>query len=392
MTRTFFYAAIGAKLRPYTINIDDAALRAGEAIELPARVQYVWAHPTKPALYVIYSNGGPGHRPGDFHQAAAFAVDPETGRLSALGAPTDLPTRPIHCTVDETGGFLLIAYNVPSLVTVHRIAHDGSLDSQVSQPTELDAGIFAHQIRMVPGNRSAIIVARGNDETDSSNEDPGGLRLFDFADGVLSNGSTIAPNDGFGFGPRHLDFHPNGRWVYVSVERQDELHLFELDDAGKLSALPTHTVSSLRDPDNRQGPQLACAVHVHPNGRYVYQANRTDGLVRDSNGWPISQGGEDSLVVYEIDQRDGRPVPVQHIATGSIHPRTFSIHPSGQLLVAATIQAVPVKTDAQSVKLVPAALLVYRIAVDGRLTLATTYEINTRGDLMFWTGMLDIRG
>ena len=79
---------------------------------------------------------------------------------------------------------------------------------------------------------------------------------------------------------------------------------------------------------------------------------------------------------------------MQHIDTGSIHVRTFSFHPHGRLLIAASIQAVPVRQASGDIRLLPAALLLYRVADDGRLTLARTYEVDTHGAVMWWSGML----
>ena len=39
-----------------------------------------------------------------------------------------LPTRPIHTGVDATGSYALTAHNNPSMVSVHRINADGTLD------------------------------------------------------------------------------------------------------------------------------------------------------------------------------------------------------------------------------------------------------------------------
>ena len=137
------------------------------------------------------------------------------------------------------------------------------------------------------------------------------------------------------------------------------------------------------------GKQLGGAVHVHPNGQFVYQSNRNNELV-DDDTWPVLHGGENSLVVYAIDAASGEPAPIQHVDTGSIHVRTFSLHPNGRLLIAATITPVPVREESGDIRLRPAAILVYRIADNGRLTLARTYEVDTRGTVMWWSGILSV--
>jgi 6-phosphogluconolactonase len=57
-------------------------------------------------------------------------------------------------------------------------------------------------------------------------EDPGALKLFSFREGQLTNLMSVAPNRGYGFGPRHLDFHPSLPLVYVSRERDNKLDVY----------------------------------------------------------------------------------------------------------------------------------------------------------------------
>jgi hypothetical protein len=101
----------------------------------------------------------------------------------------------------------------------------------------------------------------------------------------------------------------------------------------------------------------------------------------------VFKGGENSIVVYAINQRDGALKPVQHIETGKIHPRTFHIHPGGRLLVAQHNLPVNVR-DADAVKTVAAGLTVFRVGDDGRLSFARAYDIDVGDKLMFWMGMV----
>ena len=387
--RTYFYVAVGAQLTVHDLDSEQARLRPGATVTAPVPIHYVWCHPAEPLLYVVCSNGGPKGRRGERHVACSFRIDPANGELSPFGPSVELAARPIHCTVDSQGSYLLIAYNIPSALSAHPIAPDGSIAPAVQQAQDLDTGVFAHQVRMTPSNRSAVLVTRGNDAAGAQAEDPGALKVYGMEHGQLNLAASIAPGDGtgLGFGPRHLDFHPNGRWMYVSVERQNELQLYTLDANDNISAQPTFICDSLADRSKPRGTQIASAVHVHPNGRFVYQANRTDQLT-DSEGWQVAQGGEDSMVVYSIDTDTGEPKPLQHIDTGTRHVRTFSIHPSGNLLIAASIAPVPQQEADGSIALVPAALLVYRIGEDGRLALQRRYDIDTEGSTMFWSGMV----
>ena len=193
--KTVFYASTGPQLTLFDVDVADAALQKHSTVTLPANVQYAWPHPSKRWLYVVSSSGGPGVA-GTTHLANAFRIDPGSGALAPHGEPQSLPSRPIHTSVDGSGEYLLTAYNDPSNVTVHRINGDGSIGEPVSQPGKLDAGIYGHQIRVTPGNQTAILVARGNNAAGGKPEDPGALKLFGFKRGALTNLASIAPGTG----------------------------------------------------------------------------------------------------------------------------------------------------------------------------------------------------
>src|SRR4029453_11567778 len=135
-----------------------------------------------------------------------------------------------------------------------------------------------HKVCAPPWNRSVLVVARGNDATDSKPEDPGAIKVLDFDNGIIANRATIAPGDGLGFGPRHLDFHPQRPWVFVAIERQDQLHVYEVQDHS-LSPAPMFVRTTLAAPDNVRPRQMVGAVRVHPNGRFVSVANPNSGFL-----------------------------------------------------------------------------------------------------------------
>jgi 6-phosphogluconolactonase len=388
MPKTVLYTSVGAELTLFDIDIADAALAKRGTVTLPANIQYAWPHPSTRYFYVVSSNGGPGVIPGDTHLASAFRVDPGSGTLTPHGEPQALPSRPIHCCVDATGGYLLTAFNFPSAVTVHRINPDGTLGALVRQPTQPDSGIFAHQIRTTPSNQSAILVTRGNNAGEGKPEDPGALKVFGFKDGVLTNQASIAPGNGLGFGPRHLDFHPRQPWVFVSIERQNQLYVYKLQPDNFLAPDPLFITTTLADPGNVRPGQAAGAIHVHPTGRFVYVTNRNSGTV-DFEGKKVSNGGENSIAVFAIDQATGEPTLLQQSEARTIHLRTFSIDASGRLLVAASILPMAVR-DGTTVTTLAAGLSVYRIGSDGRLDLVRTYDVDTGKFMQFWSGMVTL--
>jgi 6-phosphogluconolactonase (cycloisomerase 2 family) len=381
-----FYSSVGNTLTRYEIDVDQATLTRRETVPLPANGMYAWPHPSKRCLYVSASPRGPGAEAGQPHSVCAFRVD-RAGVLTPHGDVVRLPHRPIHTTVDATGRFLLNAYCDPSTLTVHRIENDGTIGAEVAQPSNLDGGIYAHQVRMTPSNDAVILVTRGNDAKAGKPEDPGALKVFSFSDGVLANKASIAPHGGLGFGPRHLDFHPQKPWVYVSLERQDKLELFTMQ-GDALSATSAFSKNLLEKPQNKQPRQLGGTVHVHPGGRFVYVANRADHTT-EVNGRQVFAGGENSIAVFAIDAKSGEPNLVQHVDAHSIHVRTFAFDPSGRMMIAASIKGMDVR-DGAGITHVPAALSVFRVGDDGTLAFVRKYDVETGGRVQFWTGIVEL--
>jgi 6-phosphogluconolactonase (cycloisomerase 2 family) len=321
---------------------------------------------------------------GTNHHVSAFRIDPASGALSPHGAAIRLPHRPIHMATDIPSEHVLVAFNNPPEVRVYRINPDATLGAEIPQPPGIDPGIFPHQVLATPDNRHVILVTRGHDAAGGKPEEPGALKVFRYDAGALHDEMSVAPNGGYGFGPRHLDFHPTQPWIYVSLERQNALAMFT-QNAGRLAATPAFQENTLQEPNNIRGHQLVGTVHVHPNGRFVYVANRASSTV-EKDGKQVFAGGENSIAVFAIEQTSGKPVPIQHVDTHGIHCRTFHIDPTGRLMVCAHIMGLPLPDGTE----IPTRLTLFRIGDDGKLSFARSYDIATNGRFMWWMGMVTL--
>jgi 6-phosphogluconolactonase len=395
MGKVALYAAVGPELTQYDLDVDAATLTKRGSLTLPANVQEATPHPSKQYLYIAWSNGGPSNFPqgavapnGSQHGLSAFRIDSDSGALLPHGQPAALPSRPIHVTTDIPGTHVLAAYNDPSGVTVHRVEPDGTLGPLVEQTQPLDVGIYGHQIRVDPSNEMAILVTRGNGPTPAKPEDPGALKLFNYKDGLLTNQLSIAPGGGFNFQVRHLDFHPSRPWVFVSLERQNKLQVYEKMKDGTLSRNPLFVKDTLADPGNARPGQALGTIHMHPNGRFVYLANRASGTV-DFEGKPVFVGGENTIAVFAINQDTGEPTLIQNVDTRGIHVRTFALDPSGRILVAGNMMQLAVR-DKDGVKTVPASLAVFRVRADGKLEFARKYDLDVGSRNLFWMGIVPL--
>jgi 6-phosphogluconolactonase (cycloisomerase 2 family) len=385
--RTAFYVAVGPDLVLYLVDENDFTLTKDSLVTLPAAIQYVWRHPTKDLLYVAYSNKFTSTT-NDKNGVAVCKIDRKIGRLQTFGSPIPVEDRPINITVDKTGSYLLVAYNAPSGLTVHQLNQDGSIAAQVKQAISIDAGIYAHQVRVTPSNDTVILCTRGNDATPTKPEDPGAIKVFHFHNGQLSDERSVANGNGLGFGPRHVDFHPTRPWMYVSMERENQLAMYTLK-AGSLSPAPLFTKTTLVNPSAVPPPiQVVGPIHIHPNGRFVYLANRADGTV-DFEGKKVFAGGENNVAVFAIDQKTGEPRLIQTIDTQSYHCRTCSLPPNGRMLVTASFAPMLVR-EGDKITSVPPTLTVFAVDNDGKLTFKRKYGIETGKDWMFWCGMVAV--
>jgi 6-phosphogluconolactonase len=167
---------------------------------------------------------------------------------------------------------------------------------------------YAHWFRTDPSNRFALAADLGTDQIV--------VYRFDAANGQLAANDPPAVKVAPGSGPRHLAFHPDGKWVYAVQELSNEVLAFQWDATrGALTqfqAVPT-LAADFKD------PSTAAEIVVRRDGRFVYVSNR----------------GEDSLVAYAVDARTGELSLRQRVSTGGRTPRFFDIDPSGQWLVVA---------------------------------------------------------
>lgn len=270
-------------------------------------------HPNHRFLYAVNEvSSYQGQKSG---AVSAFAIDHPTGKLTLLNQVASKGGDPCYISLDQTGKFVLVANYGGGSVAVFPVLGDGRLGeaSAVVQHSghganpQRQEGPHAHSIDLSPDNRFAIVDDLGLDQSL--------VYHFDSATGSLTSDATIGKADD-GAGPRHLAFHPNGKFAYVINEMQSAVSVFRYDPAtGGLQKL--QTISSL--PKNSSGHSDAAEIQIHPSGRFLYASNR----------------GPDDIAVFAIDGTKGTLTPIEHVSTRGASPRNFEIAPGGSLLLAA---------------------------------------------------------
>jgi len=244
---------------------------------------------------------------------SAFAIDPKTGDLALLNQQASEGAGPCHLVVDRTGKNVLVANYGGGTVAVLPIDSDGRLKRASSVRVHEGSGPtkgrqekpHAHGIYLDPAERFAFSPDLGADRVFAYR--------FDAAKGTLEPHGA-APLDP-GSGPRHLAFHPSGRFVYVINELSSTVTAFSYD-AEKGALAPVQTITAL--PAGFSGTSWTAEVEVSPDGRFVYGSNR----------------GDDSLAVFAVDPSTGRLEVKGHAPVGGKYPRHFAIDPGARFILA----------------------------------------------------------
>ncbi|HEV2835181.1 MAG TPA: lactonase family protein [Pyrinomonadaceae bacterium] len=265
---------------------------------------------------------------------SSFRIDPTTKQLTFLNQQSSQGADPCHLTVDKRGKSLLVANYTGGNVAVLPVQRDGGLGEAIdvrqhkgSGPREQQKSAHAHCIKLDRNNRHAFAADLGSDKVF--------IYRFNSFNGKLEPAQQASAFLHGGAGPRHLDFHPNGTYLYVINELDSSLTTFKYDSQkGALNAF--ETVSTL--PRDFVGTSYCADIHVSRSGRFVYGSNR----------------GHNSIVVFAIDPRTGRLNLVEHVSTEGKWPRNFTIDPTGRFLLVAnqhTDNVVVFRIDAQTGRL-----------------------------------------
>ena len=186
-------------------------------------------------------------------------------------------------------------------VMVCPIAEDGSL-LPMSDNFVLKEGAHAHGVKICPGTNFAILPDTQHGEIYTYEMSPEG-KLIKRAT-FLKEGVEA---------PRHMEFSPDGRQLYVLTERTSTLEVFWINrETGEL----THTQQISNLPEDFKGDSSSAAIHRSPDGKFVYLSNR----------------GYDSITVYKVAD-DGTVTKVGYQPETISCPREFMITPDGSLML-----------------------------------------------------------
>ena len=322
----------------YRYNRDTGALTHAHTVKGVDSPSFLALDREQRRLYAVNERSAPrGEHSGG---VSAFSVDQQTGNLSLLNSQPTRGNSPCYVSVDPSGRCAMVANYGTGSVAVFPIRSDGSLgavsdfvqhDGRSSNPRRQE-GPHAHSILPTPDGRYVLSCDLGIDRVL--------IYTLDVELGKLAPNALPFAQVSSGAGPRHIAFHPNGRFVLVNNEIDSTLSVFAYD--GERGALQiVDTVSSL--PDDVHGPAIrnsTAHVTVHPSGRFAYVSNR----------------GHHSLAIYAFGEETGRVKLVGHQSTQGETPRGYNLDPAARFLLAANQNSntiVSFKVDGDTGRLTP---------------------------------------
>jgi 6-phosphogluconolactonase len=299
-----------------------------------AHPSFLAVHPNQRFLYASNEHEN-ATEPGN--TVTAYARDIHTGKLTLLNKVSTKGMGPAHIAIDKTGTLLAAANFGSGSVAAFPIHPDGSLGEATSffqhsgsggDPVR-QAGPHAHCVLFSPDNRFLIVAEHGLDKVF--------VYKFNQSTGALEANDPPFVSVHPGFAPRHLAFHPNGKYMYAINEIASKLTTFDYDAAhGTLKEV--QTISAL--PESFKGVNRSAELQVDRAGKFVYASNR----------------GDDSIIVTSVNPKDGTLTPVEFVSTQGKTPRNFAIDPTGKFLFAANQESDTVvifRVDQKTGKLTP---------------------------------------
>lgn len=280
-------------------------------------------HPNGKYLYAV--NEISNFNGGTSGSVSAFSINRTTGDLTPLNVVSSQGGGPAHLSVDPMGQFVFVANYGGGSIAVLPIQSNGALANasfvQVdvgsvgpTKATNAPPGSFAisghdaphaHMIQADPAGKFVLHVDLGQDRIYSW--------LLNRATGQLSPNATksftsVPPGDG----PRHIAFHPNGRWLY-SLQEEASTLLFYNYDAPSGVLTQQQMISTL--PAGFVGTNFTSEVRVSQDGKSVFAANRL----------------HDTIAAFSVDG-SGKLKPSGETSTEGDYPRSFTIDPTGRYL------------------------------------------------------------
>jgi len=312
---TFVYVsnAEDGNIGMYTLQ-PDGTLQPGPRSEAGKLVMPMSVSPDKRFLYAAVRS-----KP---FTVITYSIDPKTGALSQVSTAPLAESFP-YIYIDRTGRYLLGASYGGHLVSVNAVAKDG----KVSEPIQvIPTARNAHAIITDKTNRYVFVPHLGTDQIFLFRLDPKTGKLTANTPPIVQMKAMT--------GPRHIIMSPDNKFAYLLNELVATVTTLSLDaktgvltEASSASALPSDSKlvpgaprsavgAPGQTPRDTSNDIWASDLHVTPNGKFLYAAERTSS----------------SIGAFSVDTATGKLTYLSSTPTEK-QPRGFRIDPKGRYMV-----------------------------------------------------------
>lgn len=291
-------------------NSDTGKLSSAELAAEIGSPGFLALHPEGKRLYAVARKAdGPG--------VAAYKLLSD-GTLELLNTALTGDGGGTHLAVHPSGKFLLTAQYGGGSVALFPLKEDGSLRERAQlEEHQGGSGIVEgrqdsphpHWCGFSPDGRFAFVPDLGMDRIVI-------YRVDADAPAIHPHGEAESVAGG---GPRHMRFSVDGNFIYLLNELSLSVTTFAYDPSRGTTQRLSTTPSLSEETKAKEMFNSASEILVHPDGRFVYSANR----------------GNDSVTVYEADPATGELVVREVEAIRGSWPRNINLEPTGHWLLAA---------------------------------------------------------
>ena len=167
----------------------------------------------------------------------------------------------------------------------------------------------AHSVRLTPDGKGLLVPDLGIDKIMNYQ--------FDEQKGLVQPNSLqpyvmVDPGEG----PRHLVFHPNGKYVYLDTEIGNHVYVYAYDNTNQ-TIRQIQKIALL--PDDYTGKSYSAEILISSDGRFVYVCNR----------------GHDTITCYQVDVDTGLLSHEGWFPSGGKGPRHIIFTPDEKYLYCA---------------------------------------------------------
>jgi len=248
-------------------------------------------------------------------EVSAFSFDAKTGKIDFINKQSSLGADPCYIAVDKAQKNVFVANYSGGQVAVLPVNKDGSLGNGIQTVRneegqgpnkERQEGPHAHMSILSPDEKYLFYNDLGTDR----------INIYRYRAGKASPLTdptfvSVTPGEG----PRHLEYSLDKKHVYLATEMGSNVFVFDYDN-GKFKQKQVITLL----PDGFTGKTAAAAIHLSPDGRFLYVSNRLE---------------TNEIICYAVNQETGGLAFVSRQSTYGKNPRDFAIDPSGNYLVVA---------------------------------------------------------